>query len=232
MSKVSRLLLLLLLVAAASLTGWRLATSGLPFRESSPRSVPVPSVLTSPPDLISPQFYPDAWPQRVEVLQLGREISARLTAPPAAASSPNSAASVGETAALKKSTSQEAPNPGQQLSTRTQDQVQPASEDITVINELLNVYLRSTGAMPVGEDNVQITGRLTGHNPRGVAVIPPDHPAINAQGELTDRWGTPYFFHAESATRMPVRSAGPDKRMWSPDDIITADWQDIVADGR
>ncbi len=57
-------------------------------------------------------------------------------------------------------------------------------------------------------------------NPLRLALIPPDQPAINRAGELCDRWGTPFFFHAESATRMEIRSAGPDQKMWSADDVV------------
>ncbi len=72
---------------------------------------------------------------------------------------------------------------------------------------------------PVG-DNQEITAALTGKNRLQLALIPRDHPAINAAGELCDRWGTPFFFHAESGTRMAVRSAGPDRKMWTADDVV------------
>jgi hypothetical protein len=70
---------------------------------------------------------------------------------------------------------------------------------------------------PVGL-NSEITATLTGQNQLRLTLIPPDHPAINREGELTDRWGTPFFFHAESATRMTITSAGPDKKLHTPDD--------------
>ncbi len=72
---------------------------------------------------------------------------------------------------------------------------------------------------PAG-NNAEITATLTGRNRLRLALIPADHPAINREGELCDRWGTPFFFHAESATRMGIRSAGPDRRMWSEDDVV------------
>jgi hypothetical protein len=34
-----------------------------------------------------------------------------------------------------------------------------------------------------------------------------------------DRWGTPLYFHAISRDRLEVRSAGPDKVMWTEDDV-------------
>ena len=74
---------------------------------------------------------------------------------------------------------------------------------------------------PVGT-NAEITAALTGRNRLRLSLIPADHPAINAEGELCDRWGTPFFFHAESATRMDIRSAGPDRKMWSNDDVAVS----------
>ena len=73
---------------------------------------------------------------------------------------------------------------------------------------------------PVG-NNADITAALTGNNRLRLALIPPDHPAIRA-GELCDRWGTPFFFHAESAVKMEVRSAGPDRKLWTDDDATFA----------
>jgi len=68
--------------------------------------------------------------------------------------------------------------------------------------------------------NAEITAALTGQNRLRLALIPSDHPAINRAGELCDRWGSPFFFHAESGTRMDIRSAGPDRKMWSEDDVV------------
>lgn len=94
-------------------------------------------------------------------------------------------------------------------------------DDVQSVSMLLEEYRRAFGAMPVGELNDEIVRRLQGENPKGIAVLPKAHPAISAQGELLDRWGTPYRFHPESSWDMTVRSAGPDKRMWSNDDILT-----------
>lgn len=74
---------------------------------------------------------------------------------------------------------------------------------------------------PVGT-NAEITAALTGKNKLRYAAVPPNHPAINRAGELCDRWGTPFFFHAESGSRMGIRSAGPDKKMWTADDVELA----------
>jgi hypothetical protein len=72
---------------------------------------------------------------------------------------------------------------------------------------------------PVGENN-EITAALTGGNSLQLALIPANHPAINAGGELCDRWGTPFVFHQLSGTRMEIRSAGPDRKLYTADDAV------------
>ena len=92
--------------------------------------------------------------------------------------------------------------------------------DLRLLSEIVATFRTNflRDGNPVGS-NAEITAALTGRNKLQLALIPRDHPAINADGELCDRWGTPFFFHAESATRMEIRSAGPDKKMWSADDV-------------
>lgn len=69
-------------------------------------------------------------------------------------------------------------------------------------------------------DNSAFTGFLQGENPHQVAWIPPGHPAVSNEGELLDRWASPLFFHRESSRRTSLRSAGPDRKMWTDDDIL------------
>jgi hypothetical protein len=92
--------------------------------------------------------------------------------------------------------------------------------DLRLINEIFVAY---RGAVregdPVGE-NAEITAVLRGRNKLGFAFIPPDCRAVNSKGELCDRWGDPYFFHQISGERMEVRSAGPDRVLWTGDDEV------------
>jgi hypothetical protein len=92
-------------------------------------------------------------------------------------------------------------------------------EDLAVLQEVMLAFRSNFPRLgnPNGS-NADITAALTGRNKLNLALIPPDHPAVNRDGELCDRWGTPFFFHAESGTRMTIRSAGPDRRMWTGDD--------------
>lgn len=92
--------------------------------------------------------------------------------------------------------------------------------DLRIVDSVLAAYRSSVhSGNPVGE-NAEITAALTGRNKLGFAFIAPDHPAINAKGELCDRWGTPFFFHQLSGTAMEIRSAGPDRRLWTKDDQV------------
>ena len=73
---------------------------------------------------------------------------------------------------------------------------------------------------PVGT-NPEIAAALNGENPKQIKFIDPENGLrINGNGELVDSWGTPFFFHQLSATDMEVRSAGPDKIMWTADDLV------------
>ncbi|MSU53740.1 MAG: hypothetical protein EXS41_10185 [Opitutaceae bacterium] len=93
-------------------------------------------------------------------------------------------------------------------------------DDLRIVSEILDTFRTNfprTGN-PVGT-NAEITAVLAGNNKLQLALIPADHSAINrSTGELLDRWGTPFFFHAESGSRMEVRSAGPDKKHHTADD--------------
>jgi hypothetical protein len=92
--------------------------------------------------------------------------------------------------------------------------------DLRLLNEIFVTYRGAVHAQdPVG-DNIDITAVLTGRNSLGFAFIPKDHPAINASGELCDRWGTPFFFHQMSGEEMEIRSAGPDHKLWTADDEV------------
>jgi hypothetical protein len=77
------------------------------------------------------------------------------------------------------------------------------------------------GGNPVG-NNPEITSQLTGNNPKHISFINAGAGMrVNENGELVDPWGTPYFFHQLSGTDMEIHSAGPDKKMWTDDDLVT-----------
>jgi len=92
--------------------------------------------------------------------------------------------------------------------------------DLRLVNGIFLAYRSAThGLDPVGE-NAEITAVLRGKNRLGFAFIPAGCPAVNTRGELCDRWGSPYFFHALAGDKMEVRSAGPDRVLWTADDAV------------
>ena len=76
------------------------------------------------------------------------------------------------------------------------------------------------GQNPVGS-NAEIMKSIMGGNEAKAMLGPPSGQSLNEQGELVDRWGTPYFFHQLSKDTMEIRSAGPDGQMWTSDDLVT-----------
>lgn len=94
-----------------------------------------------------------------------------------------------------------------------------AASDLQRITRMLRDYRTIAGDNPIGS-NAEIVQALSGDNPKQAKILPPDI-TLNGNGELVDRWGTPYFFHQLSRTSMEIRSAGSDRRMWTSDDVFT-----------
>jgi len=92
--------------------------------------------------------------------------------------------------------------------------------DFDKIALMLRDYRSLTGENPVGT-NAEIMKAIMGGNPKGAQLGPPEGQHLNENGELIDRWGTPYFFHQLSKDVMEIRSAGPDRRLWNDDDIVS-----------
>lgn len=93
--------------------------------------------------------------------------------------------------------------------------------DLGLVHGILEdaeLLVKDFGRHPLA-DNRDFVRFLSGRNPHRVAWIRPGHPSVNAAGELVDRWGSPLFFHRESATSTTLRSAGPDRRLWTADDV-------------
>lgn len=83
------------------------------------------------------------------------------------------------------------------------------------------LYGEMFGGNPVG-NNSEITSALNGNNPKHAKFLQPDSGMrINGNGELIDPWGTPFFFHQLSGSLTEIRSAGPDRKMWTSDDLVT-----------
>jgi hypothetical protein len=77
------------------------------------------------------------------------------------------------------------------------------------------------GGNPVGT-NPEITQQLSGQNPKRINFLSAEAGLrVNVNGELIDPWGTPFFFHQLSGREMEIHSAGPDRVLWTADDLVT-----------
>lgn len=75
---------------------------------------------------------------------------------------------------------------------------------------------------PIGDDR-DLARAFLGRNRDGLAFLPADSPAYDpATGHLRDRWGTPYFVHPRAARDFEIRSAGPDQKLFTPDDLVAS----------
>ncbi len=91
-------------------------------------------------------------------------------------------------------------------------------EDLEIVHAVLDNFRRAFEGNPVGE-NEEIFAALRGKNPKGIRFLPDAFPGLQADGKVTDRWGTPWRFHALSGQEMEVLSAGPDRQFGTTDDI-------------
>jgi len=96
------------------------------------------------------------------------------------------------------------------------------SNDLKIIGHLIALYLVSTPASDrvTLKDNKDVTRVLTEPNANGTIILPKSHPTIDLQGRLCDRWGTPYRFRPVSENSIEIRSAGPDRKLFTNDDLV------------
>ncbi len=93
--------------------------------------------------------------------------------------------------------------------------------DLTSLAHLMNNFsllVKSSADRPMSA-NEDWAAVFRGLNPAHERFLPDTHVALDTQGRLIDRWGTPLFFHALGNHRFDLRSAGPDKKLWTDDDI-------------
>jgi hypothetical protein len=95
-----------------------------------------------------------------------------------------------------------------------------ASTVLENVRHAVRLYGEMFGGNPVG-NNAEITSQLSGDNPKHINFINTEAGMrVNENDELVDSWGTPIFFHQLSRTDMEIHSAGPDRIMWTKDDLV------------
>ena len=152
--------------------------------------------------------------------RLGLRLATPATqSPPAIVLADTSAAPVAVLAASLPDTSVSSTDTAHEPSLASAPKLPPAT-----VLENMRTAIRDYGSMfgenPVG-NNAEITSALNGDNPKQAKFIQPDSGLrINGKGKVIDPWGTPLFFHQISGSETEIRSAGPDKVMWTTDDLI------------
>ncbi|MGB0992335.1 MAG: hypothetical protein ACPG32_07675 [Akkermansiaceae bacterium] len=102
-----------------------------------------------------------------------------------------------------------------------------ATEETTAVDDLQGVHrvclsfrtlVKSFANLPIG-CNLDLADALRGKNPYQQRFLPDKHRVFNDQGELIDRWNTPLHIHTIAAGEWEIRSAGPDQKLWTDDDL-------------
>jgi hypothetical protein len=101
----------------------------------------------------------------------------------------------------------------------TPQEIQTVRDAIDNLEFVFRDFATGLGGNPVGT-NAEITAALRGDNLKQLKLDLPQDSTINPAGELCDPWGTPWFFHQLSRTKMEIRSAGKDRQLYTEDDFV------------
>ena len=153
----------------------------------------------------------------VSTAEPARTAAAASSTAPASAASPGTSATPPPTQPVPAG-EDPPPPPGTPapLIAATPDAVREAMDNVQFA---LRDYRTVLGENPIGT-NAEITKTLTGDNLKQVKIPIPAGSSLNGEGEMCDRWGTPYFFHQLSGKQMEIHSAGPDLKMGTGDDLV------------
>ena len=110
--------------------------------------------------------------------------------------------------------------PRPSLAKSTDPEMDIARNDVENIGLMLRDFRTVLGENPTGS-NAEIMKAVMGGNKKGARLGPPTGMALNGEGELVDGWGTAVFFHQLSGNEMEIRSAGPDRKLFTGDDVLT-----------
>lgn len=168
-------------------------------REPEPETPrPLPRVAATPPPT---------------VVETPPPAAAEITVPPTAAATAPPAAALPVPATASPPATRVLPGSVNEIPATAED----ISEDLSAVDSAIRNFQAVHGENPIGS-NAEITGALLGNNLKQIKLEVPAGSHLNGEGQMCDRWGTPYFFHQVSKTEMEIRSAGPDRQMWTGDD--------------
>lgn len=111
--------------------------------------------------------------------------------------------------------------PGEQmLKTYASPSTRPEDDLQAMAHVFSNLQLLVKGDAPFRMGaNEEFAAALMGQNAAKEVFLKAPHACLNEKGQLVDRWGSPLFFHVRDRSRIDIRSAGPDRVMWTADDL-------------
>jgi hypothetical protein len=98
----------------------------------------------------------------------------------------------------------------------------PPIEDLKKVQRVIAGYysiVKDSSHFPIG-GNADLAAALRGENSNRETYVPEGHPVFSKDGLLVDRWGSPLVVHPEAWTQLELRSAGPDRIAYTPDDLV------------
>ena len=115
------------------------------------------------------------------------------------------------------------PNPAaQRFASEFDAEAGDPSQDVIILHQLITMYISALGnrqGSPIGNDT-DLARALAGLNPMRQYFLPPNHPSLAIPKHIIDRWGSPYFIHPWGHNAYEIRSAGPDRKLFSADDLV------------
>jgi hypothetical protein len=113
------------------------------------------------------------------------------------------------------------PLPGSQMLANYGKAELTVQDDLTSLGQAISNYallVKGPAPLPLGA-NEEIAAALLGQKKVKLPFFAASDACFNPAGQLVDRWGTALYFHATDHTRLDIRSAGPDQKMWTADDV-------------
>lgn len=114
--------------------------------------------------------------------------------------------------------------PGERLMGTYGDPFTDPIDDLRAIDRVVSGYfsiIKEHEGFSIG-GNEDLAACLRGENAYRQRFLPDNHRAFGPGGRLVDRWGTPVFVHPLAARQFELRSAGPDRELFTDDDVILA----------
>ncbi len=191
--------------------------------QEDPRTVPVIGADPSAPVVVNNTPSPQVPPAAPTATSAGGPVvpSVPMTSVPSADATGGNITTSPPSKPMPAVTPPPAPAKAQNIPPPTREDPNAAEAAVIELDKvtlMLRDYRTLMGSNPVGT-NAEIMQAVMGGNPKHATLGPPEGQRLNNKGELIDRWGTPYFFHQMSAMDMQIRSAGPDRVLWTADDV-------------